>query len=147
MASVVLVIEKAIDMVPMPIFLLLVIFPPQIWSIRVAELAMDGHHTIEPYLNHTLGIGPKNLTDFTVCLRFNVNFLKPTVNAVLSYSTFLSDNALNFDLYRPSSGGLELFACKYQKSKMKQVAVLFFNLGALKSILYFHVIGVWSVLD
>ena len=124
MASVVLVIEKAIEMVPIPIFLVLVIFPPKIWSIRVAELAMDGRHTIETYLNHTLGIGPKNLTDFTVCLRFNVNFLKPTVNAVLSYSTFLSDNALNFDLYRPSSGGLELSVRKYLKMKIKQVGLL-----------------------
>ena len=121
MASVVLAKGKAIKMVPIPIFLVLVIFPPQIWSIRVAELAMDGRHTIEPFLNHTLGIGPKNLTDFTLCLRFNVNFLKPMVSVVLSYSTFLSDNALNFELYTPSSGGLELFACKYQKSKMKQV--------------------------
>ena len=124
MTSVVLVIEKAIEMVPIPIFLVLVIFPPKIWSIRVAELAMDGRHTIETYLNHTLGIGPKNLTDFTVCLRFNVNFLKPTVNAVLSYSTFLSDNALNFDLYRPSSGGLELSVRKYLKMKIKQVGLL-----------------------
>ena len=124
MALVVLVMGKAIEMVPIPIFLVLVIFPPQIWSIRVAELAMDGRHTIETYLNHTLGIGPKNLTDFTVCLRFNVNFLKPTVNAVLSYSTFLSDNALNFDLYRPSSGGLELLVSKYLKMKIKQVGLL-----------------------
>ena len=108
---------KANEMVPIPIFLSLVIFPPQIWSIRVAELAMDGRHTIETYLNHTLGIGPKNLTDFTVCLRFNLNFLKPMVSVLLSYSTFLSDNALNFDLYRPSSGGLELYVCKYYKIK------------------------------
>lgn len=107
---------KAIEMVPIPIFLVLVIFP-QIWSIRVAELAIDGRHTIETYLNHTLGIGPKNLTDFTVCLRFNLNFLKPMVSVLLSYSTFLSDNALNFDLYRPSSGGLELYVCKYYKIK------------------------------
>ena len=114
---------KAIEMVRIPIFLVLVIFP-QILCIRVAELAMDGRHTIETYLNHTLGIGPKNLTDFTVCLRFNVNFLKPTVNAVLSYSTFLSDNALNFDLYRPSSGGLELLVSKYLKMKIKQVGLL-----------------------
>ena len=110
---------KANEMVPIPIFLSLVIFPPQIWSIRVAELAMDGRHTIEPYLNHTLGIGPKNLTDFTVCLRFNLNFLKPMVSVLLSYSTFLSDNALNFEIFRPSGGGLEFYACKY--SKINQV--------------------------
>ena len=124
MASVVLAMGKAIEMVPIPIFLVLVIFP-QIWSIRVAELAMDGRHTIETYLNHTLGIGPKNLTNFTVCLRFNLNFLKPMVSVLLSYSTFLSDNALNFDLYRPSSGGLELYVCKYYK--IKQVGLHTFN--------------------
>ena len=109
---------KAIEMVPIPLFFLFVILP-QIWGIRVAELAMDGRYTIEPYLNHTLGIGPKNLTDFTLCLRFNVNFLKPFVSDVLSYSTFLSDNALNFEIFRPSGGGLELSACKY--SKINQV--------------------------
>ena len=119
---------KAIEMVPIPIFLVLVIFP-QIWSIRVAELAIDGRHTIETYLNHTLGIGPKNLTDFTVCLRFNLNFLKPMVSVLLSYSTFLSDNALNFDLYRPSSGGLELYVCKYYK--IKQVG-LHKNIACIK---------------
>ena len=118
----------AIGMVPIPIFLVLVIFP-QIWSIRVAELAIDGRHTIETYLNHTLGIGPKNLTDFTVCLRFNLNFLKPMVSVLLSYSTFLSDNALNFDLYRPSSGGLELYVCKYYK--IKQVG-LHKNIACIK---------------
>ena len=128
MASVVLAMGKAIEMVPIPIFLVLVIFP-QIWSIRVAELAMDGRHTIETYLNHTRGIGPKNLTDFTVCLRFNLNFLKPMVSVLLSYSTFLSDNALNFDLYRPSSGGLELYVCKYYK--IKQVG-LHKNIACIK---------------
>ena len=118
----------AIEMVPIPIFLVLVIFP-QIWSIRVAELAIDGRHTIETYLNHTLGIGPKDLTDFTVCLRFNLNFLKPMVSVLLSYSTFLSDNALNFDLYRPTSGGLELYVCKYYK--IKQVG-LHKNIACIK---------------
>ena len=44
-------------------------------GIPVAEIAMDGLYTTEQYMNHTLGIGPKNLTDFTACLRFNLNFL------------------------------------------------------------------------
>ena len=113
-------------------FFVFAILPPQIWGIRVAELAMDGRHSIEPYINYTIGIGPKNLTDFTLCLRFNVNFLRPIVSSVLSYSTFLSDNALNFEIYRTSSGGLELWACKY--SKISQVCIVQYN--KLKKVVY-----------
>ena len=59
---------------------------------------MHGRHNIDSFLNHTAGIGPKNLTDFTICLRFNINFLKPIYNALVSYSTFLEDNAINFEV-------------------------------------------------
>ena len=45
---------------------------------------MDGQYSIEPYLNHTQGIGPNDLTDFTFCLRFNVNYLKPKFSTLLS---------------------------------------------------------------
>ena len=31
-------------------------------GIHVAELSIDGIYTIDSYLNHTEGIGPKNLT-------------------------------------------------------------------------------------
>ena len=34
-------------------------------GIHVAELSIDGIYTIDSYLNHTEGIGPKNLTDFS----------------------------------------------------------------------------------
>ena len=37
---------------------------------------MDGLFTEETYLNHSIGIGQNNLTEFTVCLRFNLNYLR-----------------------------------------------------------------------
>ena len=76
---------------------------------------MHGRHSIDSFLNHTAGIGPKNLTDFTICLRFNINFLKP-YNSLVSYSTFLDDNALIVEVVIDSgSGHLLLYVCKYIK--------------------------------
>ena len=63
---------------------------------------MDGQYSIEPYLNYTQGIGPNDLTDFTFCLRFNVNYLKPKFSTLLSYSTALSDNSFLVDLWMRS---------------------------------------------
>ena len=78
-------------------------------------MALDGRHTTDFYLNNTEGIGPNNLTDFTICLRFNVNFLKPISTGILSYSTFLEDNALNVEVIKQSGGTLLIYICKYIK--------------------------------
>ena len=52
-------------------------------GILVAEIAMDGLYTEETYLNHSLGIGPQSLTDFTLCQRMNVNYLRPIGSVAL----------------------------------------------------------------
>ena len=59
---------------------------------------MDGQYSIEPYLNYTQGIGPNDLTDFTFCLRFNVNYLKPKHSTLVSYSTAFSDDSFRVDI-------------------------------------------------
>ena len=82
-------------------------------GIAVAELSMDGHYNIDSYLNHTSGIGIENLDDFTICLRFNVNFLKQTSSSLVSYSTSTSDNSINFYIDYISGGSLLLYICKY----------------------------------
>ena len=84
-------------------------------GIHVAQFAMDGFHNLDSVLKHKDGIGPNNLTDFTLCLRFNINFLKPTTSSLLSYSTFLEDNALNVELLKQSGGYLLFYVCKYIK--------------------------------
>ena len=54
----------------------------------MAEIAMDGLYTEETYLNHSLGIGPQSLTDFTLCQRMNINYLRPIGSvALLSHFT------------------------------------------------------------
>ena len=92
-------------------------------GIRVAEFSLHGRHTTDAYLNHTEGIGPNNLTDFTLCLRFNVNFLKPTTSSLLSYSTFLEDNAINVEVLKQSGGSLLFYVCKYLKREQVSMVI------------------------
>ena len=53
-------------------------------GIHVAELSIDGIYTIDSYLKHTEGIGPNDLTDFSLCLRYNINYLRPIINTMVS---------------------------------------------------------------
>ena len=112
-----------------------------ILGIQVAEFSLDGKHASDYYLNNTEGIGPNNLTDFTLCLRFNVNFLKPISNAILSYSTFLEDNALNVEVIKQSGGSLLIYICKYIKREQVSISwagtfnsMCFYSQGANNSI-------------
>ena len=82
---------------------------------------MDGKYSIEPFLNYTQGIGSNNLDDFTICLRFYVNYLKPLDTYPLSYTTFLEDNSLTMQISitttdsakTEESKKLTLVICKY----------------------------------
>ena len=87
-------------------------------------MAIDGRHSIDSYLNHTEGIGPNNLTDFSFCMRFNVNYLKPEISTLLSYSTFISDNTLFIVLMKESGGSLLLVCSKCYNCKLEQVSTL-----------------------
>ena len=89
-------------------------------GIPVAELSMDGQYTIDTYLNHTEGIGPNNLTDFTLCLRFYINYLKPSTVSLLSYSNFMDDNALLLKFKKISKQIYLLIICKYGYSQVSK---------------------------
>ena len=109
-------------------------------------MAMDGQYTIDSYLNHTEGIGPNNLTDFTVCLRFNVNYLKPHYSSMLSYSTYLSDDALEIGLMQRAGGILLIYYCKYRR--FGQVNNFIFFLEPYKKIINLNIknnTGLWII--
>ena len=89
-------------------------------GIPVAELSMDGQCTIDTYLNHTEGIGSNNLTDFTLCLRFYINTLKPFTTSLLSYSNFIDDNALVVEFRKISKQIFVLIICKYSFSQVSK---------------------------
>ena len=55
---------------------------------------MDGSFTIDHYMNHTSGIGNKNLTEFTLCMRQNLNYLRGRMSHSLSYASNINDNTL-----------------------------------------------------
>ena len=81
---------------------------------------MDGQYTIDKYLNHTEGIGPNNLTDFTLCLRFYINYLKPSIVSLLSYSNFMDDDALVVEFKKISKQIYLLIICKYEYSQVSE---------------------------
>ena len=88
----------------------------RIQGIPVAEFQMDGKFSEETYLNYTGNLGMKNLTNFSSCMRFNLNYYRSARSFMLSYSSDLHDNAfvvlLDIDeenLLIPS----KLKVCKY----------------------------------
>ena len=91
-------------------------------GIHVAELSIDGIYTIDSYLNHTEGIGPNDLTDFSLCLRYNINYLRPIINTMVSYSTWWSDNSLLLIFIKQSDGSLMLRGCKCGYCSIEQVS-------------------------
>ena len=91
-------------------------------GIHVAELSIDGIYTIDSYLNHTEGIGPNDLADFSLCLRYNINYLRPIINTMVSYSTRWSDNSLLLIFIKQSDGSLMLRGCKCGYCSIEQVS-------------------------
>ena len=83
----------------------------------MAEFAMDGRYNIDYFLKHEGGIGPKNLTDFTLCVRFNINYLRPY--GLFSYATFLDDDSLAMG-FRIRAKSLYLCVWKYFWRKYSQ---------------------------
>ena len=81
----------------------------------MAEFQMDGLFTEETYLNHSIGIGQNNLTEFTVCLRFNLNYLRGFYTTFLHYSSWFDDNSLVIDVtwFHGKHGPLRLNIGKY----------------------------------
>ena len=55
----------------------------------------DGLFSPDTFMKHTNGIGPQNLSDWTVCARINLNFLRGRNNFFFSYTNALFDDALN----------------------------------------------------
>ncbi len=66
-------------------------------------------------MNHTLGVGDKNLSDFTLCMRQKLNYLRGRTTFSFSLSNGLSDNALTVALYKNvGTTDLTLGVCKYR---------------------------------
>ena len=98
------------------IFYLIPLINKKITGIPVAEFQMDGFFTLESFLKHSGGIGQNNLTDFTLCMRHNINFLRGLTSHSLSYTSHIDDNTLmvwfeksETDLLAP----IVLSVCKY----------------------------------
>ena len=59
------------------------------------------------------GLGSEDLNTFSICLRFNVKFLRPEYSHIFSYSSFIHDNTLQSSITLQSDSKLYLRFCKY----------------------------------
>ena len=82
-------------------------------GIPVAEIALDGQYNVTENMQFTNGLGSEDINTFTVCFRFNVEFLRPEITQILSYSTFLHDNTLEALIWFNSDNILSISFCKY----------------------------------
>ena len=82
-------------------------------GIPIAEIALHGQYSVKENLVYTDGLGSEDLDAFTICSRFNVQFLRPTAAHILSYSTFIHANSLISWLKIYSDGKLAFIICKY----------------------------------
>ena len=75
---------------------------------------MNGLFSTDPYMNHTKGIGKKDLNEFTLCQRFNVNFFRGISSYPLSYANIHSDNAVNIQIERNRKKKISFYISKYR---------------------------------
>ena len=62
---------------------------------------------------YSSGLGSEDLNTFSICLRFNVEFLRPEFTEILSYSTYIHDNSLSSWLWFQTDNKLIFQFCKY----------------------------------
>ena len=78
---------------------------------------MDGKFSDKSYLNYTGTLGSQNnITEFTLCQRFNINFLRGVMTTMASYTSDINDNAIITWINRDDQNilaPLELKSCKY----------------------------------
>ena len=95
---------------------------------------MDGLFLMDDFsfLNHTDGIGQQNLTNFTICWRHKLNFLRGVNTHILSYTSQKTDNALLIWLNKNEDDLLvpiNINACKYPFQKNRANECIIFQIG------------------
>ena len=63
-------------------------------ATKIVSFQEDGHFDSTSFLNSTNGIGGMDLTDFTVCVRINLNMLRGREQFFLSYVNAEFDETL-----------------------------------------------------
>ena len=66
-----------------------------ILGIPIAKIGIDRPYNVNENMLYTNGFGSEDLKTFSVCIRFNVEFLRPELSSIFSYSTFISDNTIS----------------------------------------------------
>ena len=93
-------------------------------GIQVAEIGIDGQYNVKENMKYPNGLGSEDINTFSICLRFNVEFLRPHVSALFSYTTFISDNTLYIRLkIHDEDDKITFEFCKYKDSALRNSGV------------------------
>ena len=65
-------------------------------------------------MNHTLGIGPKDLNEFTICQRFYLGYLRSQYTFSISYANYFTDNAIDFRFVLDDKGEITFDMCRHR---------------------------------
>ena len=104
----------------------------------VAEFQMDGLFSEETYLNHS-GLGYQDLTELTICLRYNINYFRGGFeNALYVYSTWYDDNTLSSFLYQAEGEKLMMRICKLVDSEGKDKCHISHGIGLKPQQVWHH---------
>ena len=92
----------------------------------MAKFQLNGLFSTESYLNYALGIGPNDLTNFSICERINVEYFRGVYTNFFSYASHYADNSFVFDLRpRQSENEISLFVSGIKNELMPDEERLF----------------------
>ena len=92
----------------------------------MAKFQINGLFSTESYLTYALGIGPNDLTNFSICERINVEYFRGVYTNFFSYASHYADNSFVFDLRpRQSENEISLFVSGIKNELMPDEQGLF----------------------
>ena len=74
--------------------LIIIVLGNSIEAIKVVSFQENGVFSTQTFMKHKNGIGSENVTDWTLCLRINLNHFRGHYNHFFSYVNVLFDDAL-----------------------------------------------------
>ena len=86
-------------------------------ALKVVSFQENGLFSTQTYMKHKLGIGSENRTDWTVCMRINLNYFRGRYNHFFSYVNALFDDALTGNIINVADSPTKIGFCQETASK------------------------------
>ena len=100
-----------------PILIIIVFDWPFIEAVKVVSFQENGLFSAQTFMKHRPGMGTENLTDWTVCMRINLNYFRGRYNHFFSYVNALFDDALTGNIINVADSPTKIGFCQETASK------------------------------